>query len=206
MAAVTPLFGAPGNVTKNAEKVDDNPTNIPATQQTKTKQPLPHILSKDLEGFSAAGMQVMTLAGVRALHLPLDLAKTASWAFKGGEVDELALRLMRGHCVFSRDWKSDLWLHLKNKQIFLSMFLCTPTHPFSKQERRSALLVSCVLAWGLECWFCALWSSCEEHPELNFFELFFQVSILLALVSIRLLLLGGGGGMHHRHTKNVLIL
>jgi len=34
--------------------------------------------------------------------------------------------------VFSRNYYSDLWLHLKNKQIFLSLFFVHPKHPFSK--------------------------------------------------------------------------
>ena len=91
-------------------------------------------------------------------------------AFKGHQINALALRLLRGHKVYSRNWKSDLWLHLKNKQIFLSLFCVHPDHPFSKRERISALAVSFLLAWGLEFWFCALWTSCDTHPDLNFFE------------------------------------
>jgi Ca2+-binding EF-hand superfamily protein len=93
-------------------------------------------------------------------------------AFKGHQISALALRLLRGHKVYSRNWKSDLWLHLKNKQIFLSLFCVHPDHPFSKRERISALAVSFLLAWGLEFWFCALWTSCDEHPNLNFFEVY----------------------------------
>lgn len=138
---------------------------------------------KKMTGFIDEGMQVLNVHTVMNLNLKGDLAKTAAWAFKDGEVDELGLRLMRGHCVFSRDWKSDLWLHLKNKQIFLSAFLVAPTHPFTRSERRKALIVSCVLAWGLEAWFCVLWTSCEEHPDLNFVENFIRHMLLKILVS-----------------------
>jgi len=92
-------------------------------------------------------------------------------------------RQLRGHTVYSKNFKSDLWLHLKNKQIFISLFFVHPQHPFSRSERISALVVSCVLAWGLEAWFCAVWSSCEEHPELNFVQLFVQVLLLKIAVS-----------------------
>ena len=60
-------------------------------------------------------------------------------------------------------------------QIFISAFLVAPTHPFTRSERRKALFVSCVLAWALETWFCVLWTSCEEHPNLNIVELFLRV-------------------------------
>jgi len=112
-----------------------------------------------------------------------DLQRIALVLFKGEEVDLLALRLMRGHCVFSQDWRADLWLHLKNKQIFLSMFLCHPKHPFSRSERRLAFFVSCVLAFGLETWFCNLWTSCEAHPNLNVVEFFVRVMVLKIAVS-----------------------
>jgi len=113
-----------------------------------------------------------------------DLARTAAWAFKGAEADPLALQLLRGVCVFSRDWKADLWLTLKNKQIFLSMFLCHPKHPFSRTERRFAFAVSCILAWGLECWFCAFrYESCYDHPEYNFIELFIYILLFKIAIS-----------------------
>ena len=68
------------------------------------------------------------------------------------EIDQLALRLLHGHCVYSKDWKSDYWLHMKNKQLFLSLFLVHSEHPFARWERRAALAASCILAWGLEVW------------------------------------------------------
>lgn len=52
--------------------------------------------------------------------------------FKKVEINALALRLLRGHTVYSQSWRSDLWLHLKNKQIFLSLFFVHPDHPFSR--------------------------------------------------------------------------
>ena len=142
-----------------------------------------HALASTLTSVESGVEHALASTLTRAKKLKGDLASTAKWAFRGGEVDELALRLMRGHCVFSRDWKSDLWLHLKNKQIFLSIFLCYPKHPFSRTERRNALLVSCLLAWGLECCFCIYWTSCDEHPELNFFQFFFEVLLLKIAIS-----------------------
>lgn len=99
------------------------------------------------------------------------------------EVNWLALRLLRGHCVFSRDWKSDLWLHMKNKQPFISIFLAHPRHPFRRRERLMAVSVSCLLAWGMEAWFCKFWSSCDEHPEKDIISLFIQVLLLKIVVS-----------------------
>lgn len=82
-------------------------------------------------------------------------------AFQHREIDALALRLLRGHCVFSRSWKTDLWLHLKNKQIVLSIFLVHRRHPFNRRERRWLFAVSCLLGWAMEAWFCAL-----RRPEI----------------------------------------
>ena len=84
---------------------------------------------------------------------------------------------MRGHAVFSRDWKSDLWLRLKNKHIFISVFLCHPNHPFTRAERRFALLVSCVLGFGLELFMCGMWN-CAPRQDLNLFEYFIEVQLL----------------------------
>jgi len=42
--------------------------------------------------------------------------------------------------VYSKNWKSDLWLHLKNKQIFISLFFAHPQHPFNRYERIAALV------------------------------------------------------------------
>lgn len=155
----------------------------PGAAQPASNTDLKSTLGKAGTNFVENGMQVLTVGQVMSLNLKGDLAKTALWAFKDGEVDELGLRLMRGHCVFSRDWKSDLWLHLKNKQIFISAFLVAPTHPFTRSERRKALFVSCVLAWALETWFCVLWTSCEEHPNLNIVELFLRIMLAKILVS-----------------------
>eukprot|EP00615_Pteridomonas_danica_P012061 CAMPEP_0114359918 /NCGR_PEP_ID=MMETSP0101-20121206/23400_1 /TAXON_ID=38822 ORGANISM="Pteridomonas danica, Strain PT" /NCGR_SAMPLE_ID=MMETSP0101 /ASSEMBLY_ACC=CAM_ASM_000211 /LENGTH=586 /DNA_ID=CAMNT_0001503747 /DNA_START=137 /DNA_END=1897 /DNA_ORIENTATION=- len=107
-------------------------------------------------------------------------------AFKQTEIDALALRLLRGHNVYSKSYKSDLWLHLKNKQIFLSLFLAHPQHPFNRAERISALVVSCLLAWGLEFWFCIYWTSCDEHPNMNFVEMFIKVLLLKIAISASL--------------------
>ena len=104
-------------------------------------------------------------------------------AFTSTTIGALPLRLLRGHVVYSRNWKSDLWLHLKNKQIFLSLFFVHEDHPFSKAERISAITVSCLLAWGLEFWFCVFWTSCDEHPDKNFVELFIHVLLLKIGVS-----------------------
>ena len=107
-------------------------------------------------------------------------------AFKNTEIGALPLRLLKGHMVYSKNWKSDLWLHLKNKQIFLSLFFVHEDHPFSRSERISAVVVSCLIAWGMEFWFCALWTSCEEHPQYNFFELFLHVLLLKIAISASL--------------------
>lgn len=99
------------------------------------------------------------------------------------QVDWLALRLLKNHCVFSRDWKSDYWLHMKNKQLFLSLFLAHPKHPFRRKERCMALGASCILAWGMECWFCLFWTSCKDHSEKDFLTLFLQVLWVKILIS-----------------------
>ena len=142
-----------------------------------------------------SSMDMLASIGVKATHImtneTISANLKATWhaaeelgngvlaaAFKDTSIGALPLRLLRGHTVYSQNWKSDLWLHLKNKQIFLSLFCVHPDHPFSRSERISALTVSCVIAWGMEFWFCILWTSCDDHPELNFIELFIHVLLL----------------------------
>eukprot|EP00927_Polykrikos_kofoidii_P080678 TRINITY_DN7761_c0_g1_i1.p1 TRINITY_DN7761_c0_g1~~TRINITY_DN7761_c0_g1_i1.p1 ORF type:complete len:376 (-),score=58.21 TRINITY_DN7761_c0_g1_i1:84-1211(-) len=103
--------------------------------------------------------------------------------YKDTEIDWLALRLLKGHCVFSRDWRSDLWLHMKNKQPFISILLAHPGHPFRRRERIMAVLLSCLLAWAMETWFCVFWTSCVDHPEMNFLTLLVQVLLFKIVVS-----------------------
>lgn len=89
--------------------------------------------------------------------------------------EDLVLRMLKGHCVYSRHWRSDLWLHLKNKNIFLSQWLVHPHHPFTKWERHGLLLASFVLALGLEMIFCVHFESCADENQ-DFVSLFLNVS------------------------------
>ena len=46
--------------------------------------------------------------------------------------------------------------------------------------------MSCVLAWAMEFWFCAYWTSCTApytHPDYNIIELFANVLLIKIAVS-----------------------
>ena len=72
---------------------------------------------------------------------------------KGPPKDPLADRLSHGHVVYSKSWKSDLWLYLKNNHVFISIFLAHPRHIYTAIERRIVLLISLMLAAGLALFF-----------------------------------------------------
>lgn len=129
--------------------------------------------------------QLEDLADHEKPHFSLDEITNGAMKklYEHHEVPTLALRLLRGHTVFSQDWKSDLWLHMKNKQPFVSILLAHPKHPFRRRERIMALSVSCLLAWGMEAWFCRFWTSCQDHPEKDFITLFIQVLLFKIIVS-----------------------
>lgn len=74
---------------------------------------------------------------------------------KGPPKDPLADRLSHGHVVYSKSWKSDLWLYLKNNHVIISMFLAHPKHIYTPIERRIVLLISLIFSAGLALLFAA---------------------------------------------------
>ena len=68
-------------------------------------------------------------------------------------LDPLVSRLFHGVVVFSKSWRGDLWLYLKNEHIVLSMFAAHPDHPFSKYDRTVVTCISVIVAYGLDCCF-----------------------------------------------------
>jgi len=79
--------------------------------------------------------------------------------------DPLADRISHDHVVFSKSWKSDLWLYLKNNHVFLSILLAHPKHIFTPIERRIVLLISLTFAAGLSCFFTVLESATSDGPS-----------------------------------------
>lgn len=92
--------------------------------------------------------------GGRWAATPFDASEERGGLFQVVVVDPLALRLLKGHCVYSQSWRSDLWLHMKNRQMYLSLFLAHPKHPYSRCNRVCQTTVSWILAWGFEFWWC----------------------------------------------------
>jgi hypothetical protein len=122
-----------------------------------------------------------------------------AWLFNEEVVEDVPLRLLKGHCVFSQSYTGDLWLHMKNKHLYLSLFLAHPRHPFSMRLRLMHAIVSWWLAWGVELWYCNI-----VRPDLcpgsgkSMIWMFFNVYIYKTIIC------GIGSGLYDASLEQAL--
>ena len=100
--------------------------------------------AKSAEAVKARAVKAQEMVKARA-----SAVKAA--ALRKRDANELVGRLQAGHAVYSQDFRSDLWLTLKNNHIFFSMFFAHPKHPFTANSRRVCLICSLTLGFGLTC-------------------------------------------------------